>query len=215
MTGVHAVSGSSLPLWFRAAYLVFVVVMVPAYALTYPLINFLWFSNIALLTGLVAAWWGSARLASMMLVAVGLLEIGWILDFLGGLVLGGTPPLGVVAYLFDPQIPWMVRALSLYHLPLPVVLFWMVWRLGYDARAWRLLLPLGWMVVVAVHLLADPDQNVNFALYPPWQEPGNEPSGWWLAVLLPALAVAWWLTHRVVLWGLRVLDSMRGSAEPR
>ncbi len=45
-----------MPLWFRIVYLIFVAVLVPSYAIQYPLVNFLWFSNIALVVGLIAAW---------------------------------------------------------------------------------------------------------------------------------------------------------------
>ncbi len=187
-----------MPLWFRLLYLAFVAVQVPVYILEYPLVNFLWFSNIALLAGLIAAWLRSALLASMMLVSVGLIEMGWVVDFLLGLALGGQPPFGMVGYMFDPEIPLHVRGLSLYHLFLPFALWWMAWRLGYDRRAFRVWLPTGWVVFLLTRLLVSDEENVNWVLMSPWHETGDV-QGWpWLVVLLAAAGVAWWLTHRLV-----------------
>jgi hypothetical protein len=45
---------------------------------------------------------------------------------------------GVVAqsdYMFQPEIPPPLRALSLFHCWMPFLLLWLVYRLGYDARA--------------------------------------------------------------------------------
>ncbi|MEX0960119.1 MAG: hypothetical protein WDZ63_12595 [Burkholderiales bacterium] len=67
------------PLWFRTACLGFVAVLVLAYALQHGLVNLLWFCNVALIGGLLAALFESHRLASMMPVAVALLEIGRLL----------------------------------------------------------------------------------------------------------------------------------------
>ncbi len=189
-----------MPLWFRLAYLGLAVALVPVYAIHYPWVNFFWFSNLALLGGLVAAWTSSSRLASALLVCVGLLELGWIVDFLGGLVLMGQAPFGMVDYMFDPEIPLLVRALSLYHLVLPFALWWMVWRLGYDARAWRWLVPAGWGVVLITRLTVDEGQNVNWVLSMPWLEPGRIHEGLWLLLLMLGLGIAWWVTHRLVLW---------------
>ena len=198
----------AMPLWFRLVYSAFVAMLVPVYATHYPLTNFLWFSNLALLGGLVGAWTGAAAVTSMLLVAVGLVEMGWIADFLGGLILGGRPPFGMVGYMFDPGIPLAVRGLSLYHLLLPIALFWMVWRFGYDEHAWRRLIPIGWAVIIVTRLVVAPEDNVNFALHPPWLDAGIEGGlGWlWAAGVMAVAAFVWWLTHRLVSALLRACD---------
>ena len=176
----------------------FVAVWLPVYVIELPPVNFLWFSNIAVLGGLVAAWTGSRRLTSMLLVAVGLLEAGWIFDFLVGLMLGGNPPLGGVGYMFDPDVALYVRALSLHHLVLPFVLLWMVWRLGYDPAAFRWWLPVGLGTVLLTRWLVEPDQNVNWVLRSPLHAE-SQVAGWpWVLVLMVALTVIWWLTHRLL-----------------
>jgi hypothetical protein len=187
-----------LPLWFKITYLAFVATLIPVYTLQYGLLNFLWFSNIALFGGLSAAWFENRKLASMMLISVALLETGWVVDFLIGLFLGGVTPVGVVAYMFDPDIPLFVRALSLYHLPLPFVLFWMVWRLHYDTNAWRLWTIIGCGILMLTFLLATPDRNVNWVLGPAGEEQDLMPPWLWLGVVMAACTLVWWLTHKLM-----------------
>ena len=193
-----------MPLWFRLFYLAFVAVMIPVYIQQYPLVNFLWFSNLALLVGLAAALAGSSLLASMMLISVGLIEMGWVVDFLLGVALGGQAPFGMVSYMFDPDIPIHVRGFSLYHLFLPFALFWMAWRLGYDRRALVAWLPTGWAVVVLTRLLVSEEENINWVLRSPWHDNAEVLGWWWPALLMVGLGLAWWFTHflmvRIFAW---------------
>lgn len=188
-----------IPFGFKLGYLVFVAVLVPVYAVEHGWMNFLWLSNVALLGGLLAAWLESRRLAGMMAVAVVLLETGWIVDFLASLVLAEPAPLGAVSYMFDPEIPLFVRLLSLYHLPLPLALVWMVWRLGYDPQAWKWWVVTGWGILLLSFLLARPGASVNWVL-----GPGAEVQDWmhpwlWLGLVTLLCTLAWWLTHRLLL----------------
>ncbi len=187
-----------IPAGLKLGYLAFVAVMVPAYLFYYGPYSFLWFSNLALLTGLLAAWFENRWLASMALVATLLPEIGWIVSFAGGL-LGVAPLRDLVSYMFDAEIPLFMRALSLYHLPLPFVLFWMTWRLGYEPRAWRRLLIVGYAVLLLSFLLAAPGRSANWVLGPI----ADEPQTWmpplaWLAIVFGGFTLVWWTTHRLV-----------------
>lgn len=198
-----------IPSWFKFAYLAFVSVLVPLYALEHGWVNFLWFSNVALIGGLLAAWLESPRVASMMLIAVVLLEMGWIADFFGSLVLLGTTPFGVVDYMYDPDIALSVRLLSLYHLLLPFVLLWLVWRLGYDRAAWKFWVPIGFSILVLSFLLSSPERNVNWV----WG-PGGEPQAWmpplaWLALVLVFCALVWWITHVLIDYALRRVEEVQ------
>ncbi len=187
-----------LPLWLKLVYLLFVAVLVPVYTLHHGVASFFWFSNLALVLGLVAVWLEHRRLASMMLVSVFLLDIGWQAAFVSGLVRGGDPVLGMTAYMFDPDIPLFVRVLSLYHIPLPYLLLWTAWRLGYDGTAWHLWIPAGWGVLVVTHWLTVPEHNINWVHGPPGLP--NALPGWaWLPLLLAMAALFWWLSHKLVL----------------
>lgn len=189
-----------MPRWFCLSYLLLVLAILPVYVALTPPGSFLWFSRLALILGLVAAWTSNARLASLLLVMVGLLELAWSLDFLAGLALSGNPPAGTVDYMFDPEVPLAARITSLYHLLLTPALFWMVWRLGYDTRAWRDTLGFGFSVLLVTRLLVDPTLNINWAHYPPWLPSDTDPSRLWLLGLMAALALTWWLSHRLLLW---------------
>ena len=123
-----------ISLWVKVAYTVFLCVLIPAYVIRYGFANFLWFSDIALLTAAVALWLESRLLASMMAVAVLLPEAVWNVSFFGRL-LTGVRITGLADYMFDPKKSLFIRGLSLFHVILPPLLVWMVARLGYDPRA--------------------------------------------------------------------------------
>ena len=128
-------AGEPIHLGIKVGYTLFLLVLVPVYWVHYGPRNFLWFSDIALLTTGVTLWVESPLLASMMMLAVLLPEIAWNLDFFGRLLTGHTM-LGMSAYMFDGRTPGYLRALSLFHVPLPIGLVWLVTQLGYDRRAW-------------------------------------------------------------------------------
>jgi hypothetical protein len=101
----------------------------------------------------------------MMAVGTLVLEAAWIIDFFGHL-LTRRRVLGLSDYMFEPQNPVFIRALSLFHLVLPGLLLWMVWRLGYDSRAWLMQTLLTWVILMATYLFTDPAQNINWAFGP-------------------------------------------------
>lgn len=204
----------TLPLSLKIAYAIFVAVLVPISVYQYGILNLLWFSNIALLGGLVAVWLENARIASVMAVATLAPELGWILGFVSGLLRSGEPLLGITAYMFDAEIPLWIRALALYHLALPVMLLWLIRQLGFDRRALRLWLPWGCAVLLLSWLLTDPERNVNLAFGPFDASVGVGLRLAWLAALLAASLVTWWATHAALTWlfgRLHQLDTHRSS----
>ena len=122
-----------IPLWLKIAYTAYVALLVPFYWRNYGPANFLWFSDLALLGTLVALWTANRLLASMLTVGLLLPEIVWNVAFFGRL-LTGYPFAGLTGYMFEQRNPLFLRGLSLFHVFLPVVVVWMVWRLGYDSR---------------------------------------------------------------------------------
>jgi hypothetical protein len=169
------VGGEPIALGVKVAYTIFLAVLVPVYWAHYGPANFLWFSDIALLGGGAALWLESPLLASMMMLAVLLPECAWNLDFFGRL-LTGRRMFGMSAYMFERERPRLVRALSLFHVPLPIGLVWLVHRLGYDRRAWLGQSLLALVVLPASYWLTDPAENVNWVhglgapqrRLPPW-----------------------------------------------
>ncbi|MDQ3135707.1 MAG: membrane-associated protein [Acidobacteriota bacterium] len=149
------------PLWLNIAYTLFICVLAPVYLRQYGATNFLWFSDIALFVALVALWFENGLLASMMAIAVVVLEVAWNVDFFVRLVTGANL-IGLSDYMFDAKINLAIRALSLFHLILPPLLIWMVYRLGYDSRALAAQTILAWIVLPLCRLLSTPTENVNW-----------------------------------------------------
>ena len=119
-----------MPLGLKIVYTLFVCVLVPIYWSQYGPANFLWFSDIALLAMVPALWLENALIASTMAVSIIFFEAIWNIDFFTRLATGKSL-IGLSAYMFDPKIPLFVRALSCFHIGLPVLILWALHRLGY------------------------------------------------------------------------------------
>ena len=151
-----------IPLWFKLAYTAFVVYVGAVWLRNYGWKNFLWFSDIAFIGAVPAMWLESSALASVLAVAVLLPEILWNVDFVGRLVLRRRIT-GLTDYMFEPERPRLLRGLSLFHVPLPLVLLWLLAAYGYDSRVG---LPgavaLGAVVLPFSRLVSAPDKNINW-----------------------------------------------------
>ncbi len=182
-----------IPLPVTIAFTVFVVVLVAKYWPAYGPLNFLYFCDIALVTTLIAMWRTWPLLASMGAVGIMLPQTLWMVDFMVRLTTGGHV-VDLTEYMFDPKEELFVRFLSFFHFWLPILLFWLVCRWGYDRRAYRYQCALACLVLVASYLLTSspicPAGNVNKVFGP---DDGKMP----LAERGPALEFL--LTHRF-LW---------------
>ena len=145
-----------IPLWLKVLYGLFLCVLVPVYWRHYGPTNFLWASDIALFLVFVAVWLEKPLPNSMMAIGVLPFELAWTVDFLAGARL-----IGMASYMFNPDLPLYLRALSLYHLALPPVMVFLLYRLGYDRRALLAQTLLVWIVLPATYLLTDPADNIN------------------------------------------------------
>jgi hypothetical protein len=181
--------GHSIPLWLKIGYGVAVPVIAAVYWRAYGPQNYLWLSDIALGLTAGAVWTGNRRLASMPAVGVLPLELAWSLDFLAGGSL-----FGLAAYMHDSELPLYLRSLSLFHLALPPTIVWLLYRFGYDPKAFAYQLPLTWMAFIGAYGLADPGENINWVYGP------NEPQEW-----MPPLA---WLGLVMLVYPLVVMLPM-------
>jgi hypothetical protein len=155
---------SLIPFWLQLVATLVAALVVGVYARHYPLSNFLWFSNIGLLGTVLALWLESSLLASMMAVGGLLPALAWNLSFFWQLITRRGLA-GLTNYMFDAGLPRYLRALSLYHLFMPVLMFWLVLRLGYDPRALPAQTLLMWLVL-ALTWWVGPEDNVNFVRGP-------------------------------------------------
>lgn len=150
-----------IPLWIKLAYTLFVAVTVAVYAVKWGPGNFLWFSDIALIGTVPALWLENGLLAGMMTLAILLPEILWNLSFFVQLATRRRVS-GLTDYMFDRSKPLYLRALSLFHVFLPVLLVWMISRLGYESRALAAQTILAWVVLPLSYWLTKPEENVNW-----------------------------------------------------
>lgn len=160
--------------WIKVPYTLFVCALVPVYWAEKGPENFLWLSDIALLTSVVALWLENRFLASMMAVGALLPELAWNLDFFLRLITGvDVIGLNGTGYMFGDRYSSLFKFFSLFHVILPLLLLWMVYRLGYDRRAVYAQTLLIWVVLTVCYLATDPQRNLNWVF-----GIGNPPQTW-------------------------------------
>jgi len=108
-----------------------------------------------------ALWLENALLVSMLAVSVVFFEALWNVDFFFRLATG-RPLIGLSAYMFNSKISLFIRGLSCFHMVLPLLLLWMLHRLGYDQRAflWQTIVAL--VVLPLFYLVSNAKENVNW-----------------------------------------------------
>lgn len=152
-----------IPLWLKIACTLYIAVLVPVYwrqADAGPR-NFLWFSDIALFAAGAALWLESGLIASTMAVGVLLPEIFWNVGFFVRLITGRSIT-NLSEYMFESRRPRLSRTLSLFHVFLPPLLVWLVWRLGYDDRAFLAMTLLALIVFPVTYAVTKPEHNINW-----------------------------------------------------
>jgi hypothetical protein len=198
-------AGGKIPLWLKGLYTAFVAVLVPVYLMEYGPTNFLYFCDVALLMTVVAIWREDALWASMAAVGILMPQLLWMVDFLGGLV--GMHPVGMTAYMFDTKYSLFARGLSFFHFWLPILLVYLVWRLGYDRRAFARWMLLAWALLAVCYFCmpappapaGNPNLpvNINYVYGMSEQEPQTwMPQNAFFALLMVALPLCIYLpTH--------------------
>ena len=136
-----------IPLAAKVAGALFLAVLVPIYLHTYGPTNFLWFCDAALILTVAGMWLESSLLISMCAVGILLPQSLWLVDFGSNFL--GFHFLNLTSYMFDHQLPLFTRGLSLFHGWLPLLLVWLLVRVGFDQRALA-----AWAVLAAGLLLA-------------------------------------------------------------
>jgi len=178
---------------------------VPVILWAYGPQNFLWLCNLAQFLVLYALWRGDRLLLSSQAGVVCVVGLVWTADFLLALATGGRSAT-FTAYMFNPALPLLARAISLYHLGLPLFVLWLLHRAGYDRRGPWLQCLLGALAVVAGWLLTEPHRNINWVHAPFGIEQAWLPQPLYVAVLLVLYPVLLYLPgHYLVLAALRRL----------
>ena len=175
-------SGQDVPLWLKLSFTTLAVVVFVAYWDYHGPENYLWFSDIALFLLVPALWMGNRLIASTMAVAVLIPEIVWTLDFIT------LSHFSVLAnYMFDEEVALYIRTLSgAFHLAIPMVLIYMLYKFGYDRRAFLLQCLIALIVLPVTYLVSAPDDNINWAFGPGEVQDTINP---WLYLLLLWIAM--------------------------
>ena len=205
-----ATDNRKIHLAVKIAYTAFLAVLVPRYWIDYGPTNFLYFCDLALFFTLLAVWTERPIWASAACVGILLPQLVWMIDFLS--TLAGIPLLGMTQYMFDERIPLFTRGLSFFHFWLPIFLIYLVYRLGYDRKAFLSWTILALILLPACYFLlpapppsaASPNIPVNinyvygFSDHAPqtWMPPGV-----WLGTIMLGLPLlVYWPTHRLLHW---------------
>lgn len=149
-----------IPAPVKWAFSIFMVLFIPMNLLTYGPGNFLWFSDITLFLAFLAVLTESRLVASMAAVGGIIFESLWAAAFFLAII--SDFRFELTEYMFDSSIPLWIRIISLFHLILPPLLFWLLFRLGYDRRAWPLQIVVVWMVALLTWFWTEPSQNINY-----------------------------------------------------
>jgi hypothetical protein len=197
------IAGMRIPLWLKVVWSLWVLAWMPVYWHQYGLQNFLYFCDLGNLFVAVALWLESPLLFSWQACGLLVFQTLYTVDLIGA-VLAGRHVIGGTEYMFDPRLPLMVRLLSLFHVVMPPLLLWAIWRLGYDGRGWKYQTLTAW-IVVPINYFWRPQYDVNWARGPFFHEQHVVPGIVYLAlyvVVVPGLV--YWPTHLALQWWSRI-----------
>lgn len=193
----------AFPRWLKLGYTAWFLVWVPAYWVDSGPANFLWLCDVANFVLLAALWLESSLLISSQAVSVLLIQFAWIIDF-GTRLVAGFHPIGGTEYMFESWRPLFGRLLSLFHVFIPVLLIYALWRLGHDRRGWRLQCLICWLVLPLSFWIGEPEANLNWLWGPFGLEQTWMPPVAFLAFCMVAYPLAIYLpTHGLITAWLR------------
>lgn len=154
-----------LPWQLKVAYVVWIAVWIPSYCYHYDPRNLLWMCDTANILLVFALCYEIPILLSAQAVAVFLVQVIWSLDYFSALLFG-SHLVGGTEYMFDSSYPLWMRAMSLFHVVVPPLLLWGLYRIGYDRRGIVLQTGYIWLLLPLTFLIADEEQNVNWLWAP-------------------------------------------------
>jgi hypothetical protein len=149
--------------WLALAWL---ALWVPSYWHAYGPWHFLMLCNLGVLLTTAGLWFGKPLLLSSQAVAAPGIAVLWMADA-GTRVLTGQHLHGGTAYMWNDELPALVRVLSLYHLAWPVLLAWCLRRHGYDRRGFALQCAIAAVATVVGLTLAPAAENLNYVVMAP------------------------------------------------
>lgn len=188
-----------LPLWLKIGWTLWLFLWAPVYLKYYGAQNFLYFCDLGNFLVALGLWTESALIFSWQGAGLLLFQTLFTLD-LAGALLSGRHWLGGTEYMFNQGVPLFVRLLSLFHVVMPPLLLWAVWRLGYDPRGWKLQTLTTWGIV-PINYFWRPEHDVNFARGLFFREQHWVPGWVYVAAYLVVVPlVVYFPTHLLLAW---------------
>ncbi len=192
-------AGMRIPLWLKIAWSVWLLVWIPFYWHQYGAQNFLYFCDLGNFFIAAALWLESPLLFSWQACGLLLFQTLYSIDLIGAL-LSGKHIIGGTEYMFDPHVPLPMRLLSLFHIVVPPLLLWAIWRLGYDSLGWKYQTLTAW-IVVPINYFWRPQFDVNWARGPFFHEQHLVPGiAYLLFYLIAVPLLVYWPTHLFLEW---------------
>lgn len=188
-----------VPIWLKIGWTIWLLVWAPLYWRQYGAQNFLFFCDIGNVLIGIGLWMESQLIFSWAACGLLVFQTLYVVD-LTGAILTGRHLIGGTEYMFDPHLSLTIRLLSLFHVVTPPLLFWAIWRLGYDRRGWKFQTVMMW-VVVTINFFWRPEMDVNWARGLFFHEQHLVPGWVYLGayfVFVPA--VVYWPTHLGLEW---------------
>jgi len=184
-----------IPLWIKLIYTTWLIVFIVHYLNDVEGYDFtrrmFWFCYVGLVLLGIGLWLESPLILSWQAVSLLIPQLVFNIDVLARLVLGRHLFPGWTDYLFDPEVELSHRILSWFHTPMPFVLLWAVWRVGYDRRALYWQIGACWVLLLLSYFFTVPDDDVNFVFGPFGEPQKTVSSGVYLVfcmVMYPLLA---------------------------
>jgi hypothetical protein len=198
-----------LPLWLKLLWTAWVMAWVPFYGQQYGAQTFLYFCDLGNFFIAAGLWLESPLIFSWQACGLLCFQTLYTIDLVGA-ALTGMHPIGGTEYMFDTRVPLFVRLLSLFHIVMPPLLLWAIWRLGYDPRGWKYQTITTWLVV-PVNYFWRPQSDVNWARGPFFRELHGAWSILYLiAYLILVPLLVYWPSHLLLRWWTRRLDRRIG-----
>jgi hypothetical protein len=207
MAPVSSKSARSISIALKLAYTAFVAVHVWFNWRVYGPLNFLWECDVAILAICVALWTENRLLTSMAALSA-LVPMGlWMADIVARIFLGHYV-FGFAGYMFDRRVPTVIRAISAFHLWLPLLLIWMLIKVGYDRRAFWLQTLFMALLLITCRFISQPPPehsmhepvNINWVYGTSDQGPQTKlPSAVYLALMIVLYPMLIYLPSHVTL----------------
>lgn len=188
----------AIPDWFKVVYSLLVLAFIVVYWRQHGPRNFLWFSDVALIGAVPAMWLESGLISGVLACMVLLPELLWNVDY-GLRLLLRRRITGLTEYMFDPSIPRWLRGISLFHVPLPLVLLWLVAAYGYPEVSLAVAAGTGAVVLVLSYWFSSREKNINW-VYGPARIQERLPQPVYLGVLYLCFIAVFVPTHWLLRW---------------